>query len=111
MKPDLVERLRDSARCALTMDAEHRLQEAADAVEALIAENAALKEEVGRLRAMLKPFADEADEWGASVPDDYAPLCVEPGHWDARYYGSPARFTVGDQRRARAALHPQEPKP
>ncbi|MCX5495418.1 hypothetical protein OSH11_11930 [Kaistia dalseonensis] len=65
--------------------------------------------EIVRLREALKPFAAEAAEWGDGVPDDHRPVFVEMGHWDARYYGSAAKFTVGDQRRARAAL--SEPKP
>lgn len=56
------------------------------------------------LRAALKPFADEADMWGELVPDDHAPLCLEMGHTDGRYYGSAAKYTVGHLRAARAAL-------
>lgn len=59
---------------------------------------------VANLEAALRPFGDEADAWGHLVPDDHAPLCVEMGHTDGRYYGSAAKYTVGDLRRARAAL-------
>lgn len=75
----------------------------------LLTERDALRQEIGRLKELLAPFAVEANEWGEAVPDDHKPIFVELGHWDARYYGSPAHFTVGDQRRARAALK-QEPK-
>lgn len=71
-------------------------------------ERDALKAENEKLRGMLEPLAAEADAWGDAVPDDHRPVFVEMGHWDARYYGSAARFTVGDQRRARAALHPTQ---
>ena len=63
-----------------------------------------------RLRSALEPFASEADMWGDLVPDDHAPLCVEMGHTDGRYYGSAAKYTVGDLRLARAALAQKEGK-
>jgi len=53
---------------------------------------------------VLRILAAEADEWGDAVPDDHRPVYVEMDHWDARYYGSPSRFTVGNLRRARALL-------
>lgn len=53
---------------------------------------------------VLRILAAEADEWGDAVPDDHRPVYVEMDHWDARYYGSPSRFTVGDLRRIRALL-------
>ena len=72
--------------------------------EAVVNTLAALRIENERLRAALEPFASEADMWGDLVPDDHAPLCVEMGHTDGRYYGSAAKYTVGDLRLARAAL-------
>lgn len=80
---------------------ETRITKYADAIAALKAENE-------RLREALQPFAAEAGEWGDAVPDSHHPVFLEPGHWDARYYGSAAKFTVGDQRGARAALHPTQ---
>lgn len=53
---------------------------------------------------VLRLLAAEADEWGDAVPDNHRPVYVEMDHWDARYYGSPSRFTVGDLRRIRALL-------
>ena len=63
-----------------------------------------LQEQKSKLEEALKPFADEADEWGHLVPDDHFPLCVEMGHTNGRYYGSAAKYAVGDLRRARALL-------
>ncbi len=59
---------------------------------------------VQELEAALRPFATEADMWGDQVPEDHAPVYVEMGKNDARYFGSPSKFTIGDLRRARAAL-------
>ena len=70
-----------------------------------------LQAENERLRAALEPFASEADMWGDLVPDDHAPLCVEMGHTDGRYYGSAAKYTVGDLRLARAALAQKRDRP
>lgn len=62
-------------------------------------------ERVRELEALLKPFALDADEWADSVPDDYSPLCTEPGS-ETAHLGSETKFTVGDLRRARSAVWP-----
>ena len=64
----------------------------------------ALPAPIDEVEKALEPFAADVDSWGSAVPDDHAPIQVEMGHWDARYYGSAAKFTVGDLRRARKAL-------
>ena len=51
-----------------------------------------------RLRAALKPFAEEAAELGPGIPDD-APFAID----NFSHIGW-SDFTVGDLRRARAAL-------
>ena len=79
--------------------------EVADAIEALAAKD---KARIERLEAALRPFADEAAMWGDLVPNDHAPLCVEMGHTDGAYYGSAAKYTVGDLRAARATLEDGE---
>jgi len=55
------------------------------------------------LEEALKPFAEEAENWSDSVPDDHKTLCTEPGSSTA-HPGSEAYFTVGDLRRARDTL-------
>ena len=54
--------------------------------------------------AALEPFAAEVDSWGDQAPRDHHPIIVECGHFDARYYGSPAKYTIGDLDRARATI-------
>lgn len=78
--------------------------ELAAEVISLRAQAAKDKARIERLEAALRPFADEAAMWGDLVPNDHAPLCVEMGHTDGAYYGSAAKYTVGDLRAARAAL-------
>lgn len=56
------------------------------------------------LERALKPFAKEAGLWGELVPDDWYPVFVEQGHWDARYYGSASKFAIGDLRNAASVL-------
>lgn len=87
------------ARCTCSIGAD-----ALDAIDALRAQAAKDKARIERLEAALRPFADEAAMWGDLVPDDHAPLCVEMGHTDGAYYGSAAKYTVGDLRAARAEL-------
>lgn len=53
------------------------------------------------LREALKPFAEEADQWHCTVPDEYRSLCTEPGSSTANP-GSETAFTIGDLRRARS---------
>jgi hypothetical protein len=74
---------------------------------------ASLQGEVERLKEALKPFAHEADHW-VVFPDSHLPVCDVQGSacrncGDDPDYES-AMFTVGDLRRARAALsqHPGE---
>lgn len=52
-------------------------------------------------RSMLAPFVAEAENWADSVPDDYRPLCTEPGKKHA-YPGSDTSYSVGDVRRLAA---------
>lgn len=80
-------------------DRERRLNRDIETLEARIAE----------LENALRPFAKEAGEWGDLVPDDHYPVFVEMGHWDARYYGSKAKYSVGDQRHARRVLNGRAP--
>jgi hypothetical protein len=75
------------------------------------AEKAARVKALEELREILQPFAAEADMWGDSVPDDYAPLCVEMGHTDGRYYGSPAKYTLAHLRKIRALITAAEAQP
>lgn len=51
--------------------------------------------EIERLRSLLRPFESEAERYGASFSDSFQPDCKN-------------RFTVGDLRRAKAALAPAE---
>lgn len=67
-----------------------------DYLETIVAENRLL-------RNLLKPFAEDADKWAETVPDDHRPLCTEPNSKTA-HPGSETGFTVGDLRRARATL-------
>lgn len=67
-----------------------------DYLETIVAENRLL-------RNLLKPFAEDADKWAETVPDDHRPLCTEPNSKTA-HPGSETDFTVGDLRRARATL-------
>jgi len=69
----------------------------------LISEIDRLQRENDELRLLLVPFAEEAENWSDSVPDDHKTLCTEPGSSTA-HPGSEAYFTVGDLRRARTAL-------
>ena len=64
----------------------------------------AMRTRVAKLEAALKPFADDVESWGSAVPDDHVPVQIEMGHWDARYYGSPAKYNIGDLRHAKALL-------
>jgi hypothetical protein len=64
----------------------------------LKAEIERLKVDNDRLRAALEPFADEAKTWDVAAPDDY----VVKVKLSTKVL--PARFTVGDLRRARATL-------
>ena len=63
-------------------------------------------------RSMLAPFVAEAENWADSVPDDYRPLCTEPGKKHA-YPGSDTSYSVGDVRRlaAHCAAAPSTPYP
>jgi len=63
-------------------------------------------EENARLRAALEPFAKQADTHGEQIPDhmwidDYARDMSKP-------WTSMTGITVGDLRRARAALRPPD---
>lgn len=49
----------------------------------------------------LKPFCQEASEWGDLVPDQHVPVSVRPARVGARYICAESKFTVGDLRRAR----------
>ena len=60
--------------------------------------------EIARLREALKPFSAEAERWGDRAPDD---LTVSVHSVDAEHFGDQSEFTVGDLRRARAALSGQ----
>lgn len=73
-------------------------------VQGWTAARAQFAAERAELIAALEPFAKEAGMWGDQVPDDHAPVYVEPGKRDARYYGSHSKFSVGDLRSARSLL-------
>lgn len=72
----------------------------------LDAQESALREAV----EIVRPFANEADNWADSVPDSHRSLCTEPGKSTA-HPGSETTFTVGALRAARAWLAKQEPEP
>ena len=109
----MIAELEDANNDALA--AEAKLNLVRKRMERLEAENTALKQvadfdyletivaENRLLRNLLKPFAEDADKWAETVPDDHRPLCTEPNSKTA-HPGSETGFTVGDLRRARATL-------
>ena len=64
-----------------------------------VADIDALCDEVARLRAALEPFAEYADRCGANLPDDCWGTVTVNGV-------AVSHPTLGDCRRARAALNP-----
>lgn len=74
---------------------------AREGVPMLLAHLHQLEEENAGLREVLEPFANEARNWAAEVPDDYRSLCTEPGSRMA-LEGSETAFTIGDLRNASA---------
>lgn len=62
-----------------------------------------MTDDVKALVEALKPFAEDANRWADSVPDTHRSRCFEPGAKTA-HPGSETVFSVGDLRRARAAL-------
>lgn len=66
------------------------------------------------LEEALKPFADEANYWADIWPNDFTPVltgaecCDECGH--ANVEPERSKFTIGDLRKARAALSKAEGK-
>ena len=108
-----IEELEDANNDALAAEAQLNLVR--KRMEKLEAENKALKKvadfdylettvaENRLLRNLLKTFAEDADKWAETVPDDHRPLCTEPNSKTA-HPGSETGFTVGDLRRARATL-------
>lgn len=61
-----------------------------------------LLEENRELKALLAPFAKEADEWGHAHDDEHRPA------WASMRGEAIAEFTVGDLRRARSSLSKKE---
>lgn len=57
--------------------------------------------EIERLRAALMPFAREADTWSETISDRFKPGVCEPR---SKFSHAKAEFSLGDLRRARAAL-------
>jgi hypothetical protein len=88
---------------AMWMDRDH------DELDALLLE---AKEEIERLMEALKPFAAESDRWAPMWEDEHAPALHPKGNvcmWCGYEPGCDvAGFTIGDLRRARAALIPQQ---
>ena len=99
------------ANAAFIAAARDALPRALDTIEAQAktiaerdAEIALLEAKTAELRQALWPFAFEAGMWADHVPDDGRPTVLEIGKTDAENYGSPAQYSIGDLRRARAAL-------
>jgi hypothetical protein len=64
-------------------------------------EVASLRFQVEALKAALKPFANEATDWGDIHQDDFHPMCDVSGFFDENgERAEKAAFTVGDLRRA-----------
>ena len=98
----------DAAFIAAARDALPRALDTLEAQAKTIAERdaeiALLEAKTAELRQALWPFAFEAGMWADHVPDDGRPTVLEIGKTDAENYGSPAQYSIGDLRRARAAL-------
>ena len=103
MTPDKIEkdRVAESLRTMAIKSGEqlysaeiHLLRRAADRLDALTAENAALKARVVELEDALEPFARRADTYDPPEDDD----------WVVDWYDSVDRPTLGNFRLARAAL-------
>ena len=101
-KKSLPERLEDTAYC--DDECEGRCSDCpAQVSREAAATIRTLQARVKELEEGLRPFAKEAELWADSVPDDYRPLCTEPGH-KTPCPGSESAYTVGDTRRARALV-------
>jgi len=116
----MVDKLEDL--CCRLEDTDHpeisRLQRLIEVTEA---ERDALRAQVEMLRVVLEPFAREADLWQDFVPDTQPGACCDVRRVQIPYThsgntklvaqcGHEAEFTIGDLRRARAALAATAPK-
>lgn len=74
--------------------------------ERLEGEKVAAEANAARMREALEPFAVEANGWADMWHDDYIPVLTPAT--DDEGYNEKAAFTVGDLRRARAALEAKD---
>jgi hypothetical protein len=80
-------------------EAAERMVTAEKALKAKDETIAALRARLAEAEAALEPFAEESNDW-SGTSDNVCPIIME----DRKAGGEPARFSIGDLRRAAAFL-------